>query len=151
MTVARTFREEHELLIEHVEEIRAIARELDRLPPPLREEPIGRVLDFLNSVLMPHAEAEERVLYPAVGELLGHPEATAPMVHDHVVIREHASRLADADLADTRTLQEVLFGLYALVHAHFRKEEDLYLPLIEADPERAALIFSELRHVELHH
>jgi hypothetical protein len=53
------------------------------------------------------------------------------MLHDHRIIAEHIDLLAEADVADAPRLQELLYGLYALITAHFRKEEELYLPLVE--------------------
>ncbi len=35
-------------------------------------------------------------------------------------------------LAVLRELRRVLYGLYALVSVHFAKEEELYLPLLDA-------------------
>lgn len=37
-------------------------------------------------------------------------------------------------LADTDTLQELLYGLSALIGTHFRKEEDIQLPAFDAAP-----------------
>jgi len=45
-----------------------------------------RILEFLGGTLIPHAKAEEDVLYPEWGKLLGFPEAAAPMIHDHEAI-----------------------------------------------------------------
>ena len=39
-----------------------------------------------------------------------------------------------ADVGDADTLQELLYGLYALISVHFRKEEDLQLPTFDAAP-----------------
>ena len=83
---------------------------------------------------MPHGEAEERILYPQVASLLGSPEATAAMAHDHAVIREHAVALSGTAPRNVGLLQELLFGLYAVTVAHIRKEEELYLPLLEERP-----------------
>ena len=146
----RPFSEEHEHLLEHVEHVRQAAIELPELDVDGRKLLLARVQTFLHGTLIPHAEAEERVLYPAVGELLGHPEATAPMVHDHLVIKEHTAALAETEPDDVQRLQELLYGLYALVVAHFRKEEELYLPLLERDPAKAELLIEEMAGEHVH-
>jgi hypothetical protein len=43
-------------------------------------------------------------------------------------------RLEAADAGDVDTLQELLYGLHALIGVHFRKEEDLQLPAFDAAP-----------------
>jgi iron-sulfur cluster repair protein YtfE (RIC family) len=134
MTLAAdTVRSEHAELLEHVDHIRLAARELPELSNEEREVVVGRVLDFLQNTLVPHAETEERMLYVVVGELIGGSAATAPMVADHEAIRVLLARLEETDLADTALLQELLYGLHALITTHFRKEEELYLPLLDRD------------------
>ena len=68
-----TFRREHEQLLEHVEHIRRLAREVDDLSLEERAERVERILGFVSGTLLPHAEAEEGVLaaYLAEKELLG--------------------------------------------------------------------------------
>lgn len=129
--VTDPIRRDHEELREHVEHARFAAREIPRLSVDERAQLVGRVLDFVRGTLVPHAEAEERVLYPEVAKILGSPQATAPMIADHRAIRELAADLAEADDEDGDRLQELLYGLHALVAAHFRKEEELYLPLLD--------------------
>jgi hypothetical protein len=57
-----------------------------------------------------------------------------PMVHDHEAIVERVERLEKAGVDDVDTLQELLYGLYALIGVHFRKEEDIQLPAFDAAP-----------------
>jgi iron-sulfur cluster repair protein YtfE (RIC family) len=56
------------------------------------------------------------------------------MVHDHEAIVTRIERLERAEPADADTLQELLYGLHALISTHFRKEEDLQLPAFDAAP-----------------
>ena len=124
-------REEHAHLREHVDHIRLAARELPTVSPDERREIVARILDFLRNTLLPHAEEEEQGLYAAVGEALGNPEATRPMTHDHIAIRARVIELGTLGPEDVDRLQELLYGLYALISVHFWKEEQLYLPLLE--------------------
>ena len=45
-----------------------------------------------------------------------------------------------------KELRRVLYGLYALVKVHFAKEEEIYLPLLDArlTPEDAHRMFEEM-------
>ena len=130
-TPADPFRAEHRHLREHVEHVRLAARELPELSSEEREAVIGRVVHFLRHMLAPHAETEETLLYPEFAQLLGHPQALESMIYDHVAIRERIGELDETDPTDTARLQELLYGLYALITVHFWKEEEIYLPLLE--------------------
>jgi hypothetical protein len=56
------------------------------------------------------------------------------MIHDHEAIVARIERLQRADVRDVDSLQELLYGLYALISVHFRKEEDLQLPAFDSAP-----------------
>lgn len=105
---------------------------------------VARVLDFLRGTLLPHAEAEEAVLYPEWARLVGAPDASAPMIHDHQAIAAYTNELGHADLEDLERVRELLYGLHALISVHFRKEEDLQLPLLDAHPEVADEILKRM-------
>lgn len=122
--------EEHVHLLEHVGEIRVLARETPTLDPETRERRLQPVLEFLHEQLLPHAQAEENGLYRGVASVLGDPRSIAPMLADHKHIHEYVDSLAVVDVEDAARLQELLYGVYALIVAHFRKEEELYIPLV---------------------
>ncbi len=130
-TLTQTVHREHEGLLGDVEHIRIAARQMPELSPGEREVVRARVLDFLRDTLVPHAKLEEREIYPKVARILGHPDSTATMTYDHLAIRERTADLADVELEDVARLQELLYGLYALIKVHFWKEEELYLSLLE--------------------
>jgi iron-sulfur cluster repair protein YtfE (RIC family) len=134
MRPTEPIRQEHEALLVHIEHVGQAAREVARLDRGERELLVGRILDFLRGTLVPHAKAEEEVLYPEWAKLVGYPAAAAPMVHDHEAIVARIERLERADLDDVDTLQELLYGLSALIGVHFRKEEDIQLPAFDAAP-----------------
>jgi iron-sulfur cluster repair protein YtfE (RIC family) len=138
------FREEHRHLMVHVGQIRVAAGEVSDLAPEERESVRGRVLDFLRGTLLPHAEWEEQVLYTAVGDLLGDAQATATMSRDHVAIARMIEALAETDVDDIAQLQELLYGLHALITVHFEKEEEIYLPLLDARPDVAARVMEQI-------
>ena len=144
MRPTEPFREEHKALHEHIEHLADAAREMPRLSVEERSALRRRILDFLQGSLIPHARAEEEVLYPEWAALVGYPDAAVPMVHDHEAIVARIERLAAADATDVDTLQELLYGLHALIAVHFRKEEDLQLPAFDAAPDVAERVLARM-------
>jgi iron-sulfur cluster repair protein YtfE (RIC family) len=144
-TITQPLREEHQSLWPHIEALAGAAGAIGEAPIPAVLAGIDAAYDFLAHHLIPHAEAEERVLYPAVQKAMNAPEATATMSRDHVEVgrlTEHLgelrARMASADKAeplssgDARELRRLLYGLSALITVHFAKEEEIYLPLLDA-------------------
>src|SRR5687767_8448123 len=112
---SEALREEHRHLLVHVDQIRAAGGEVADLAHEERSALVGRILTFLRETLVPHAEWEEQVLYAAVGKVLGSTAATATMSRDHVAIRRMIDALAEADPSEVTRLQELLYGLHALI------------------------------------
>jgi len=141
------FREEHSDLLEHLDHLRATARDLPRLAAPERAAAVATALRFLREVLLPHARAEEEVLYPEWARLVGYPDAAVPMVHDHEAIVARVEQLAATPPDDVATTQELLYGLHALIRVHFDKEEDIQLPVLDRQsPETVAAIIERMGH-----
>jgi hemerythrin superfamily protein len=92
MRPTEPFRREHQELRSHIEHIGQAAREVARLDSEERERLVGRVVEFLRGTLVPHAKAEEEVLYPEWAKLLGFADAAVPMLHDHEAIVAYVSR-----------------------------------------------------------
>jgi iron-sulfur cluster repair protein YtfE (RIC family) len=134
MRPTEPFRKEHEELLVHIDHLGLAARELPGLDPAERRQVIDRVLGFLSGTLLPHAKAEEDVLYPEWARLVGFADAAVPMTHDHEAIVARVERLERTEMDDVEMLQELLYGLQALIAVHFRKEEDIQLPAFDAAP-----------------
>ena len=139
--ITQPLRDEHKELLPHIEEILTVADLVgDKLLPQLRPE-IDQVVAFLTNHLIPHAQAEDEVLYPIVDKAIGTPEALATMRFDHVEIgrlteqlvslRTHLSS-ASLSGSQIKELRQVLYGLYILVKTHFVKEETIFLPILDA-------------------
>lgn len=150
--LTQPLREEHRELLPHITQIQEIADAIGVVPIASLRQRIDDISAFLTHQLLPHAQAEERVLYPVVGRLMGAPEATATMSRDHVEITrlteqlgELRSQLGNEPLEESqeRVLRRVLYGLSALVAVHFAKEEEVYLPLLDTrlSPEEAKSLF----------
>lgn len=139
--LTQPLRDEHKELLPHIEQLRTVADSIGGATVESLRRSLDEIDAFLTHHLLPHAQAEEQALYPVVGELMGAPEATATMSRDHVEIARHIeelevlrSRLIDEtpDTEDERDLRRVLYGLFAIVKVHFAKEEEIYLPILDA-------------------
>jgi iron-sulfur cluster repair protein YtfE (RIC family) len=139
MTVTEPLRAEHAELLPRLESLRDAAPALEdhdneALPT------VDTALAFLRDSLIPHAQAEDAVLYPVVEQVMKAPGATATMSRDHVEVsrltadlqrlRDSLHGSSDAELR--RELQRILYGLCAIIRLHFAKEEEIYLPLLDA-------------------
>jgi hypothetical protein len=69
----------------------------------------------------PHTRLDEQLLYPEVSHRVGTPLLAASMNYDHRAIRRWIDRLESADVADVAKMQELLYGLDALIRVHVRR------------------------------
>ena len=138
--VTRPLHEEHKTLLPRVEALRTTADSVGVAGREVLRAAVNEAYEFLTGSLMPHAAAEEQVLYPEVQRVMGAPQATATMSRDHVEIdglRQELGALRSVGAADeltqtqTNELRRVLYGLYELLRVHFAKEEEVYLPILD--------------------
>ena len=132
---------DHVRFASRVDAIRAAADRVTDSPDADVPAAVRDVLAWLRGELAAHARAEEAVLYPAVAEALGSRDATRTMVEDHrrlQALTEELTTLAAAldrgpvSLGELTGLRRVLYGLHALVSIHLLKEEEIYLPILDA-------------------
>jgi hemerythrin-like domain-containing protein len=137
-TTLAALRDEHRHLLPHIDDLRTTGDAVGRSAPAELGEDLERAVSFLEHHLLPHAGAEDEVLYPEVERLMGSPEATATMRRDHVEVARLTAELTDltprlsageTQVADD--IRRVLYGLHAIVRLHFAKEEEVYVPLLE--------------------
>jgi heavy metal translocating P-type ATPase len=136
--LTRRFRGEHEVIRADIEELRAVADSLGFTTPDEAMASVRHAQQILADQIVPHEQAEERELYPALARMLGSAEATATMSRGHAEITRQARRLGqliddigagppdDADIADLRAL---LYGLHAVLRLHTAQEDENYLSL----------------------
>ena len=79
-------RAEHRGLLPHLQGLETLTDEVDRWDADEAAHVLGDIVGFLRGHLVPHARAEEQVLYPAVEEAMAAPGATATMRADHAEI-----------------------------------------------------------------
>ncbi|MBB6121643.1 DUF2249 domain-containing protein [Nocardiopsis algeriensis] len=110
---------------------------IDRLSSPAERR--DQLLDYCVTEVLPHAEAEEAVLYKAAGQHDHLRLLVKAMCDEHVLLRGLVDRLAAA-----RTPAEVggaAAALDALLRSHLDKENDVLLPaLVDAGTDLAALL-----------
>ena len=156
--VTEPLRIEHRELLPHIQQLRTVADCIGELRDLAVETLLDEVLPFLNGQLLPHARAEEAVLYPAVAIAMGAPDATRTMSRDHLEVEALIgelstlrSQVGSGPIAPevARDLRRVLYGLYALVKVHFAKEDEVYLPLLDTTlaPAAASEILAAMAHV----
>jgi iron-sulfur cluster repair protein YtfE (RIC family) len=139
-------REEHRELLPHIEAFRTIADSVGEAAGDDLQRSVEEAHKFLTHHLIPHAVAEDRVMYPAVEQLMGAPGATATMSRDHVEVVALTRELGTLSRDDHKALRRTLYGLYALVSVHFAKEEEIYVPLLDEKltPDQAAELFKRM-------
>jgi hypothetical protein len=125
-----------EELRNEVEQFLVTAHELPGLTVSERIDVVERTASFLVEVLLPHAAAEQRVLYPQAALLLHERDASDDVADDRAAVRELLAQLVTADAGDAGSLQEVLYALYTLLSAHFWREEALFVKLAGLRDER---------------
>jgi len=137
-------RRRHEQLAAALERVLELVEELS--PGAAAASPeLLRALTLLERGLLPHAEAEDCFLYPEVGRLMGSHRATAGMNVDHAFVSRYLRELraeveAAADPGGAGLTRRHVHRLLAaanrlagLLAAHFRTEEEVYFPLLDAE------------------
>ena len=153
--VTQPLRDEHRELVPHIDALRSLADAVGETPAGDISKRLDESLAFLTDHLMVHAQAEEQVLYPAVADIMGAPGTTATMSRDHVAIRQMTldlqalrRQLNSTHLThkDEQALRRLLYGLHTLVRVHFDKEEEVYLPALDASltPDKARDLFAKM-------
>jgi Hemerythrin HHE cation binding domain len=126
------FREAHHELRDQTAELRLAAERVPELTNDEREEARARIVAYLRERVAPHSKLDELLLYPDVATRLGDPLVAVSMNYDHLAIRHWIERIATVDITDTALLQQLLYGLDALVRVHLWKEDELFLARLES-------------------
>lgn len=155
----RPLHDDHTTLRPAVEDLRTTAETVGTASIADLRHDVGTGRLYLHAELLPHLEAEEEVLYPALRLAMRSETATVGMEHDHQQIRALATEVAsiEAELEDLgavpleleHRIRRVFYGLYAVVRNHFDKEEAHYHPYLQRtlSPERQAQLAEALASV----
>ncbi|HEX6467710.1 MAG TPA: heavy metal translocating P-type ATPase [Streptosporangiaceae bacterium] len=141
LSTARRLYAQHNAIRPVVEQVRTVADRLSTTDPDL--EPLRKLLDRLETDLLPHERAEEAELLPIVARALGGADPTGAFSRTHAEIEHQVRRLrrALADLGDPPEPEDVvdlrgaLYGLYAILRLHNAQEEESAFSLM---PQHAA-------------
>lgn len=146
----------------HVEGLRTT---MDGLKQGLSEEAMAGLKEadwFFQVALKPHAEWEEANLYPVANDIIrDHGRASATMEVDHVDLvsrmdsfhrqmeKVQAGKASPEEIDRLRILG---YQIEAILSLHFRKEEDVYLDIMDehARPEAVAELMEAARHAHSH-
>lgn len=160
MRATQPLRDEHEHLLPRIEDLRRLGDECVEERPIELLPDIDRALAFLQEELLPHALAEDAVLYPAVAAAMGAPQATATMSRDHVEVERliadlarHRDELASSVVpVAVREVRRLLYALHAVISLHFAKEEEVYVPLLDETlgADEAAALFGAMHEHAAH-
>lgn len=144
--LVRRFAAEHDDLQDVLEAIRGAADRISDSPGPQALAAVEEAHKLLTERLLPHEDAEEHELYPALAPTLGGPEATATMSRAHTEIARLSRRVAthldlsraEGGLAPEQLddLRSCLYGLHTVLRLHFTQEEESYFSLasLPSDP-----------------
>lgn len=98
----------------------------------------------MHERFLPRADAEEAAIYPKLARAFSR-DVTVLLIFHHRMIEGQAAELAAANLRDGAKLQELLYGLHALIESHLAREQELYCRLLfcngratSAPPEEAS-------------
>jgi hemerythrin-like domain-containing protein len=133
---------EHREMQEHLGHIRDWVGTLPTQHPAEQRKTTQKIASFFEAHIKPHAEWEERFLYPVVDKLAGGgPNAfTSTMRYEHRVVGRWIGELraeADKPKIDAAKFARRADNLLGLIWAHFEEEEEVLLPLIDKGMSKA--------------
>ncbi len=140
--LTRRFQEEHLSIRSDIDQLREIADALGTVDPPVALAQVRQAHRMLISEVQPHEEAEEQILYPALGRILGGSDPMGTMSRAHIEIAHQIRRLGQLiddigpdgyDEMDLTELRSMLYGLHAILKLHTAQEDESYLSLADAD------------------
>jgi iron-sulfur cluster repair protein YtfE (RIC family) len=138
--LTRRFQEEHLAIRSDIDRLHDVADMLDSLDPEVALVQVRDVHRMLVDEVQPHEDAEEQVLYPALGRYFGGSDPMATMSRAHIEITHQIRRLGqlladidptgmdDVDVTEVRSL---LYGLHAILKLHTAQEDENYLSLAD--------------------
>ncbi len=141
--LTQRFRDEHRDVRAAIIQIRATAANLGVVEQVGALSAVRDVHRILTDEVLPHEEAEDRILYPALGRILGETDSIASMSRAHVEIKHQVRRLGQlldaldeegAEESDLVELRGILYGLSAILTLHTTQEDENFLSLGEEAP-----------------
>jgi hemerythrin-like domain-containing protein len=159
-TLTKPLHEEHLNLLSRINALRSAADLVEEgMITATSRKSVLDSYHFLVQDVIPHAQAEDRVIYPVVQLIMGSEHSTATMSRDHEEIASLTQQLGTIlkeivqntlAMEQANDLRRVLYGLYALIKLHYAKEEEIYMPLLDAhmQPDEARDMFAAFENAE---
>ena len=145
ITAGRLVLTQHATLRAGTARLRSVADELGSVPAATAQADLAEVRRFLRDELLPHEQAEERQLYPAVAPYAGGEDAVVAARREHAEVAKLAKTLSGMldDLApggpsgdELIGLRRVLYSLHAVLTLHRAGEEERLSRVVD-EPEVA--------------
>ena len=138
------FRKEHAEIKEHLQHLHQMAGTLPTSDAARQRETAKFVVKFLTDHILSHAKWEEERLYPAVDRRThaGTYPFTSSMRYEHGIIGrsiDELGRLASATTFDPAVFLRKTDRLLGVISAHFEKEEEVFLPILDRTMTREEL------------
>jgi hemerythrin-like domain-containing protein len=136
-----SFRQEHVKVQEHLRHVHEWVGALGSQDPATQQATARKVVTFFEQHIKPHAEWEERFLYPIVDRLAAGPNAfTSTMRHEHRIVGRWIAELraeSEKPKLDVAKFSRRADNLLGLIWAHFEEEEEVLLPFIDKGMSKA--------------
>ena len=131
-----SFRAEHVVLHNHLLEVEQWTGELFREGKSAQKKTMLQIVSFFKEHIKPHAEWEEKKLYPAVDKRASRgPEPfTSTMRYEHRIVARWIDELdkeASSKKPDPKAFARESYQLLGLIKAHFEEEEEVLLPVLD--------------------
>ena len=126
----RRFEEEHEVALAALARLEGAAESLHAGEPPDRHFTTAReVHELLRGAIREHNEAEERALFP----LLGEEAPLGPFLDEHQTLWGLEADLGDAiERRDAPRTSRLSLEIVDLLRAHIRRENEVLFPMARA-------------------
>ena len=136
------FRAEHREVQKHLRHVQEWMGALPAQAPAEQKKTAQKVVVFFEKHIKPHAEWEERFLYPVVDKLAGGGANafTSTMRYEHRVVGRWIGELraeSDKTKIDAAKFARRTDNLLGLLSAHFEEEEEVLLPFIDKGMSKA--------------
>lgn len=133
---SQQFRTEHVEIKKHLSHVEKWAGDISTSKSIEQKKLMLKIVTFFKEHIKPHAEWEEKKLYPAVDKRAnkGGEVFTSTMRYEHKIVgrwieeleKESASKTPNSKLFTRKTDQ-----LLGLIIAHFEEEEEVLLPILD--------------------
>lgn len=114
-----------------VDELGRLTAAVRDVEPELQRDARSRLAEWLQAVLVPHADEEERTIYHAAAQLPQGALLIDAMVREHVLIKRLVTLFEESDGAACAAYGRAIFETF---ESHQRKENEMILPLLSDAP-----------------